>query len=685
MANNSTETTAELFSLASPLCRELEFTIETCTDEWAQSLADTTQPCGLASLVLSSSAEWQDATIQALLQAPIFQNAESLTIQGKTRPKLSPSHDLAKLEGFGDYLEQTLANNDPLELSERGLTDESLRWLAEHPAIQTRDEIDARFAGNPAITDQGLAWLAESPNLLCIRSLDLSQSQITNKGLAVLANSPYARNLRELNFTGTKVTWRGLMQLADSPRLRWLYELEPTFSFQEANLKPDDVIDLSRSRYLLMFEELNFSYNPDAFSTTRTTRADEVMASLAVSPYVKNIETLYLAGNAIRNSSIFEFAKAQHFGSLKILDLCRNQIGARGLQTLLSSRLLSEIVALFLDGCPIRQSGAKSLAQAKHLAHLQRLDLCEMPDSEIVIPTFLEHFQIDHLSFLFMDGNAHFPFSNLEQIKKRADHFKNLEILSLKNTEIKDFDILREILNTEILNNIQQYGFRSKQFERQEIEHEIMKIDQTQKENEHEQHIATENGTRKIINVNGVSFGVRWIPSGQFMMGSSDEDEDAHGDEPQREVSISHGFWMMETVVTQRQYAAVMGMNPSCFKISGPEAPVENINWHQATEFASRFSKLIGINQTITHQIGAPMYLDSPGWRLPTEAEWEYAARAVTTTPRYGDLDSIAWYEENSSRTHSVGKKKGIHGGYTICLATFESGRATGTMASLRR
>ena len=94
-------------------------------------------------------------------------------------------------------------------------------------------------------------------------------------------------------------------------------------------------------------------------------------------------------------------------------------------------------------------------------------------------------------------------------------------------------------------------------------------------------------------------------------------------------VRISEPFYMGKYEVTQAQWEAVMGTNPSRFK-GNPNRPVENVSWDDVQEFIKRLNK-------------------QEGWevcRLPTEAQWEYAARAGTTTERYeNDLDAIAWYD----------------------------------------
>ena len=103
------------------------------------------------------------------------------------------------------------------------------------------------------------------------------------------------------------------------------------------------------------------------------------------------------------------------------------------------------------------------------------------------------------------------------------------------------------------------------------------------------------------------------IPAGRFMMGSPETEAGRGADEFRREVTISRPFYLGERSVTQSQYESVMGVNPSLFK--GSNRPVENVSWDDATEFCRRVSEFSGRSM-----------------RLPTEAEWEYACRAGTTT-----------------------------------------------------
>ena len=136
-----------------------------------------------------------------------------------------------------------------------------------------------------------------------------------------------------------------------------------------------------------------------------------------------------------------------------------------------------------------------------------------------------------------------------------------------------------------------------------------------------------------------------WIPPGDFLMGTPRPEEGGYGDEAQHEVRIRRGFWLGKYEVTQREWEAVMGTNPSRFSDCGPRCPVDNVSWFDAKEFIQRLNE---------RESGSGYE-----YRLPTEAEWEYAAKAGTSGIRYGELEEIAWCSNNSGgQTHPVGLKR---------------------------
>jgi len=152
-----------------------------------------------------------------------------------------------------------------------------------------------------------------------------------------------------------------------------------------------------------------------------------------------------------------------------------------------------------------------------------------------------------------------------------------------------------------------------------------------------------------------------FIPPGTFRMGSPTNEVDRWDDEgPQTAVTLTKGFWMGKYEVTQGEYLAVMGSNPSWFQPPNATAdtnrPVEQVSWNDATAYCDALTQ----RERLAGRIPTNCV-----YRLPTEAEWEYACRGWTSTRfSYGDdigytnLTNYAWYNDNSGgETHGVGQK----------------------------
>lgn len=149
----------------------------------------------------------------------------------------------------------------------------------------------------------------------------------------------------------------------------------------------------------------------------------------------------------------------------------------------------------------------------------------------------------------------------------------------------------------------------------------------------------TANKSRSMGNAPTSTTELANIPAGSFMMGSDNGRPD---EKPVHKVTISKPFLLGKYEVTQEEWQSVMGNNPSNFK-NCPKCPVEQVSWNDTQEFINKLNaKNDGFN-----------------YRLPTEAEWEYACRAGTKGDYYGNPDSIAWYISNSgNKTHPVGQKQ---------------------------
>ena len=181
-----------------------------------------------------------------------------------------------------------------------------------------------------------------------------------------------------------------------------------------------------------------------------------------------------------------------------------------------------------------------------------------------------------------------------------------------------------------------------------------------------------------------IPFEMVLIPGGSFIMGSDTEGAAACiAPRPERTVNVD-SFYIGKYQITQAHYYEVMGINPSYFQgasivtgVNGNNLPVERVNWYNAVEFCNKLSERDGFNpaydidkdkkdsnnteETDTIKWTVKLIDGADGYRLPTEAQWEYACRANTTTAYYtGDTisNNTGWYGDNSGgRTHEAGKK----------------------------
>jgi formylglycine-generating enzyme required for sulfatase activity len=143
------------------------------------------------------------------------------------------------------------------------------------------------------------------------------------------------------------------------------------------------------------------------------------------------------------------------------------------------------------------------------------------------------------------------------------------------------------------------------------------------------------------------------IPPGTFTMGSPEDEPFRGRDELLHDVTLTRAFWLQATEVTQRQWEAVMGSNPSHFADCGHECPVENVSWEEVVRYLNRLSDMEGLPRC--YEGVSFRGLDCPGYRLPTEAEWEYAARSELSEDDLLAIDTVAWYRSNADgRTNPV-------------------------------
>jgi formylglycine-generating enzyme required for sulfatase activity/tRNA A-37 threonylcarbamoyl transferase component Bud32 len=159
-----------------------------------------------------------------------------------------------------------------------------------------------------------------------------------------------------------------------------------------------------------------------------------------------------------------------------------------------------------------------------------------------------------------------------------------------------------------------------------------------------------EGPPKTFTNPLGMKFA--WIPPGNFMMGSPTEEIGREANEAQHKVTLTKGFYIGVNTVTQEQYETVIGKNPSGFK-GEKNLPVETVSWDDCQEFVKKLREK-----------------DKKAYRLPTEAEWEYACRAGTTTPfHYGE--TISTDQANYNGEPYGNGKKGVARGKTTPVGSF--------------
>ena len=229
---------------------------------------------------------------------------------------------------------------------------------------------------------------------------------------------------------------------------------------------------------------------------------------------------------------------------------------------------------------------------------------------------------------------------------------------------------------------------KARREEQRKREEEQMRLAKIEEEQERQRKLAKQARTKAAHEKLGDEFTIPalnlemiWVEPGTFTMGSPTTEADRDKDETQHKVTLTNGFYLGKYEVTQSQYEAVMNHNPSKFK--SENRPVENVSWDDAVVFCDKLTEI---------ERKAGRLPEGLVYSLPTEAQWEYACRAGTTTAySWGDAitsDDANYNWDGTGIPEAISKKPAMwvstvqtHGAFLICTAMCGSGRRTGTAA----
>ena len=288
--------------------------------------------------------------------------------------------------------------------------------------------------------------------------------------------------------------------------------------------------------------------------------------------------------------------------------------------------LKKHVIPVLLDESPFDD------AVMMRIVDLDRIDYYENPQEGISklissINTYLERDKADEARRMADEKRRQEELERQrrqqEEEKKRQEQAEQIETeiaaLEAQRTERK-----KVVLQKEQELKLAQVDLEACEAKIQKLQKKLQELSGPKKKEERNQ----------VFTVDGASFKMIRVDGGSFVMGSPDNDPDAHDDEkPQHEVTLSD-YYIGETQVTQALWKAVMGKNPSHFQ--GDNNPVEYVSWNDCQEFIKKLSAKMG-------QV----------FRLPTEAEWEYAARGGNKSRGYryagsNNIYDVAWFSDNS-------------------------------------
>jgi len=263
--------------------------------------------------------------------------------------------------------------------------------------------------------------------------------------------------------------------------------------------------------------------------------------------------------------------------------------------------------------------------------------------------------QKENQSLKEQNSKYEIKISELQTINKNMANEKEVLQETVKHSQKEIDDIGSQLSDSQKENNILKKQFDESRQTNKKILRKYKQLEEKLKQQKETQQKSPKieiiqdkdisNEEEKII-TNSIGMSFKLIQPGTFSMGSPESEEGRSRYELEHKVTISTPFYIAVTPVTQKQWIAVMNKNPSEFK--GKDNPVECVSWDDAKEFIKKINNMENIS----------------AYRLPTEAEWEYACRAGTTTKYcFGNetdkLKDYAWYNENSDKmTQPVKQKK---------------------------
>ncbi|MCL2625043.1 MAG: SUMF1/EgtB/PvdO family nonheme iron enzyme, partial [Planctomycetaceae bacterium] len=201
-----------------------------------------------------------------------------------------------------------------------------------------------------------------------------------------------------------------------------------------------------------------------------------------------------------------------------------------------------------------------------------------------------------------------------QEEQERLDQYERLREEAKKASTEKDFQSLAQQFRT-------MNGYKDTVEFADECEKKYRSLKDRREEKEHQELLQV--GRRAVLAIKEVEYHFRYCPAGMFLMGSPASEKERRSNETQHQVTLSRGFWMLETPVTQEMWESVMGDNPSDLK--GERYPVECVSWDDCQEYIQKLNDMDIVPKSYR-------------FSLPTEAQWEYACRAGTTTPfHFGD------------------------------------------------